>query len=253
MRILIDQKEFTIDELKAWKKKRRKKVLHNLKSDITGDENTDEKCLELKLKYSYEDMIKLLHKKLFIGTVGMKIASFISFGKRRNAITVIYVDGIDAKTMNEKVDELMLKNREEYKRANLNVCPDHYVLNPHNGILEVIETTGCAPVPTQFFITFNDERGIKEPRDLNYEYQSTGVAKLKDGTIIGGVRHQFKNTDKGVKARLLVEFPIICPKILIREHQKHLAAEWSGWISWILKEEQVKSQLEHSERKEGKE
>lgn len=237
MKILIDEKIFTKEELNNWKNKRIKKVLHNLKSNIDIDENIDENLLALKLKKSYEDMIKLLQKKLFIGKIGMKIASIISFGKRRSAITIIYADGINAKTVSEKVDELMLKNTEKYKKVNLNACPDHYVLTAYNGILEVIETTGCSPVPTQFFITLNDETGIKEPRDLNYEYQSTGVAKLKDGTIIGGVRHQFKDTDTGVKARLLVEFPFVCPKILIREHQKHLAAEWSSWINWILNEQ----------------
>lgn len=240
MKILIDEKEFTREELNNWKKKRIKKVLHNFKSNIEIDENIDEKLLELKLKYSYEDMTKLLQTKLFIGKIGMKIASLISFGKRRSSITIIYIDGINAKTVSEKVDELMLKDTEKNKRANLNACPDHYVLTAHNGTLEVIETAGCSPVPTQFFITLNDETGIKEPRDLSYKHQSVGVARLNDGTVIGGVRHQFKDTDTGIKARLLVEFPVISPKILIREHQKHLAAEWSSWINWILDEQNKK-------------
>lgn len=131
----------------------------------------------------------------------------------------------------------MSKDTEKYKRVNLNVCSDHYVLTTYNGTLEVIETAGCSPVPSQFFITLGEEAGIKEPRDLSYEYQSVGIARLKDGTVLGGVRHQFKNTETGVKARLLVEFPAICPKILIREHQKHLATEWASWIKWILDEQ----------------
>ena len=118
-----------------------------------------------------------------------------------------------------------------YKRQ---ACPDHYALRPLNDTLEVIETAGCTPVPTQFYITFNDETGLKEPRNFDYPFQSTGIAKLKDGTIIGGVRHQFKDTSTGIEVRTLVEFPCLCPKIILKEHQKHLAVEWSNWIMWAI-------------------
>ena len=30
---------------------------------------------------------------------------------------------------------------------------------------------------------------------------------MKDGTTIGGVRHQFKDTDTGIEVSLVVEFP----------------------------------------------
>lgn len=32
-----------------------------------------------------------------------------------------------------------------------------------------------------------------------------------------------------MKMKIIID----CPKFLLREHQKHLAAEWSGWIIWI--------------------
>ena len=60
------------------------------------------------------------------------------------------------------------------------------------------------------------------------------IARIKDGAIIGGVRHQFKDTETGIEAKTLVEFPAICPRIILKEHQKHLAAEWSGWIQWAI-------------------
>lgn len=62
MKILIDEKIFTKEELNNWKKKRIKKVLHNLKSNLDIDDNIDENLLALKLKNSYDDMIKLLQK-----------------------------------------------------------------------------------------------------------------------------------------------------------------------------------------------
>ena len=165
----------------------------------------------------------------------MKIATILSGNKRRAAITTIFADGITAEKFNIIIDFLMLEDSPECRKINLAACPDHYVLRPFGETLEVIETTGNIPVPTQFFITFNDERGLKEPRNLNYPYQSTGIAKLKDGTLVGGVRHQFRDTQSGIEVRTLVEFPNLCPKTVIKEHQKHLAAEWSYWIDWAIK------------------
>ena len=49
---------------------------------------------------------------------------------------------------------------------------------------------------------------------------------MKDGTTIGGVRHQFKDTDTGIEVSLVVEFPVLCPNSLIKSHQMHLACEF---------------------------
>lgn len=242
MRIVIDGTEFTENELNEWKKRRIKKVLRNLKSNIIPSDNIDmlnAALTTVKMGLSYNDITCLLKKKLAFGEWGMKVMSALSKERRSKATTTIYADGISAAKLSAKLDRLMVEPTEEYKKVNLTACPDHYVLMPRNGILEVIETTGNSPVPTQFFITFDDETGLKEPRDLSYTHQSTGVAKLKDGTIIGGVRHQFKDTPTGIEARLLVEFPAICPKWIIKEHQKHLAAEWSSWIKWITNHQEL--------------
>lgn len=238
MKIIINGKEFTKTEMDSWKRKRINKVLRNLKKTLPMTKGTDELCEQLtslKLKMSYEEIVSLMKTKLAIGELGMKFATALSGNKRRAAITTILANGITAEKFSNIIDSLMLEDTEEYRKVNLAACPDHYVLRTLNGTLEIIETTGCTPVPTQFFITFNDDTGLKEPRNLNYPYQSTGVAKLKNGTIIGGVRHQFKDTKSGIEVRTLVEFPYLCPKVIIKEHQKHLAVEWSNWIEWAIK------------------
>ena len=238
MKIMIDGKEFSSDEMNRWKRGRIGKVLGNLKKPLTLTEDTDilsDQLTSIKLKMSYEEILSLLKAKLAIGEIGMKFAAALSGTKRRAAITTIFADGITAEKFSIIIDSLMLEDKEEYRKVNLAACPDHYVLRTCNGTLEVIETTGSAPVPTQFFITFNDETGLKEPRDLSYPYQSTGIAKLRDGTIVGGVRHQFRDTQSGIEIRTLVEFPNLCPKTIIKEHQKHLAVEWSNWINWAIK------------------
>ena len=238
MKIIIDGDEFTKNELDSWKRKRVWKVLKNLKVNMPMVEDTNELCDRLTLiksKMSYEDITSSMKLKLKIGQIGMKAAAILSNKKRRSAITTIFADGITAEKFSIIIDSLMLEDSPENRKINLAACPDHYVLRSFDETLEVIETTGNTPVPTQFFITFNDETGLKEPRNLNYPYQSTGIAKLKDGTIVGGVRHQFRDTQSGIEVRALVEFPILCPKIIIKEHQKHLAVEWSNWINWAIK------------------
>lgn len=235
---MIDGKEFTKSEMDNWKRKRVNEVLRNLKRSILMTDNVDVLCenlAELKCKMSYEEIVSPLKTKLAIGKVGMKLGVAVSGSKRKASITTIFADGITAEKFSKIIDSLMMQDTPEHRKANLAACPVHYALVPHGETLEVIETAGNAPVPTQFFITFNDETGLQEPRDFSYPYQSTGIAKLKDGTIIGGVRHQFRDTPTGIEVRTLVEFPSICPKTLIKEHQKHLAVEWSSWIAWAIK------------------
>ena len=238
MKIIINGKEFTKSEMDNWKRKRISKVLKNLKKTLPMADDTDTLCdrlTALKMKMSYEEITSLLKVKLAIGEAGMKFAAAFSGGKRRASFTTIFAEGITGEKFSRIIDSLMLEETEEHREANLAACPDHYALRSCNGTLEVIETTGNMLVPTRFFITFNDETGLKEPRDFNYPYQSTGVAKLKNGTIIGGVRHQFRDTQSGIEVRTLVEFPILCPIRILKEHQKHLAAEWSSWIIWAIK------------------
>lgn len=241
MRFEIDGKEFTEKELENWKRKRIPKVLHNLQKSVEPSDDIDTlsgELAEVKANMTYNEIVSPIRRKLWIGTIGMKLAVIFSFGKRKTSKTTIYADGIHIDKLGKIIDSLMMENTEEHRRVNLSVSPDHYALVPRGSTLEVIETTGNTPVPTQFYITFNDETGLQTPRDEAFPYQSVGIAKLKDGTIIGGVRHQFRDTATGIEARTAVEFPAICPKTILKEHQKHLAAEWSGWIQWAIDHQQ---------------
>lgn len=237
MKIRIDGKPFTKDEQDEWKRKRVKKVLKNLNKRLADEEDADvlcERLTEIKLSMSYEEIVSCIRVKLALGRIRMKLAAMLSGKKRRTSVTTIFSQGITVEALSGIIDALMMEDCAVYRRVNLGVYPDHYALIPHGDTLEVIETAGNTPVPTQFFITFQDETGIQEPRDLSYPFQSAGVARLKDGTVIGGVRHQFRNTAAGIEVRTLVEFPGICPQTIVKAHEKHLAVEWSNWIKWAV-------------------
>ena len=247
MKIYIEGKEFTKAECDAWKRKRAKKVFRILKKQMPKESDADHLCellTEWKLHMSYEDIVSCIHIRLAVGSIAMKLAALCSGKRRSKAITTIYADGIRAETLHPIIEALMLQDNEVHRRVNVGAYPDHYALIPRNDTLEVIETTGTAPVPTQFFITFHEESGIQEPRDASYPFQSVGVAKLKDGTLIGGVRHQFKNTETGIEVRTLVEFPGICPRMIVKAHQKHLAVEWSNWIRWAKEQQREYTEYE---------
>lgn len=237
MKIIIDGKSISKQELDQWKKKSYSKAIRTLKKRIVIIDDMDvmaRKVTEIKMQYSYNEIVELLKNKLWFSEKIMKLACTISRGKRKFSITEIEMSGISAKEIIDGIDTLMLKQSRKNDEVNLSACPEHYVLRPlGKNTLEVIETTGNSPLPVQFFIEYNNETGIQTARDCSYEYQSTGIARLKNGTLLGGVRHQFKETKDGFKARLVVEFPSICPNSLIKSHQMHLACEFSYWFSYI--------------------
>lgn len=236
MEIKINDKKISKRQLDDWRLQRTKKVFKVLKRKPNNQMNIDEvtkELTEVKLQYSYESMYKLLKTKLKLSTFAMKVAATLST-KRKFAITEISIDGISASKISQGIDSLMLEKSLENDKVNLASCPDHYVLRPTStNELEVIETCGNAPLPFQFFIVYGDETGVQTERDLSYAYQSAGIARLKDGTLMGGVRHQFKDTENGFEAKLVVEFPSLCPTFIVKAHQMHLASEFSYWFNWI--------------------
>ena len=238
LKIIIENKQFNQSDNNIWLKKRLKKAYRTLHLKFTKDKTIQELQQELthyKEQLSDDKIRKILQTKLNLSKLIMKIAVILSKNKRRIAHTTIFADGISAQRFSECLDYLMMVPTNNNRKVNLSVNPEHYVLTPdENGVLEVIETTGNSPIPTQFFISFNDESKLSEPRDYTYSHQSVGVAKLKDGTIIGGVRHQFKNTTSGIECKLAVEFPSLCPRMIVRAHQKHLAIEFSNWLIWTI-------------------
>ncbi len=239
IKVIINGKQFTKRDMYNWKKQRIKKAYKALHIKIPKNVTLSEmsrKLTELKVQKSDDEIRTILSKKLFFSRYVMKIAGILSGKRRRVARTTITAKGITADKFSHVLDSLMVEATEENRKVNLSVYPEHYVLTPDkNGVLEVIETTGNAPIPVQFFITFGDENGLTEPKNPQFTHQSAGVAKLKDGTIIGGVRHQFRNTSAGIECRLAVEFPALCPKMIVNAHQKHLAVEFTNWLVWIIK------------------
>ncbi|MDB4991751.1 MAG: hypothetical protein JWN04_6929 [Myxococcaceae bacterium] len=116
--------------------------------------------------------------------------------------------------------------------AFLQACPDHHLFRGTTcrNVQEVWETTGGSPIASRFFVTLDETDGLITPADPSYPVQMAGTARLADGTVIGGIRHQFRNEGDGLRARLTVELPWLIGPLAPAAHRWHLACEFSLWI-----------------------
>lgn len=191
---------------------------------------------QAKTGVSPHQIRSMLKNRMALSAALAKLFNFVSWGKRKPCVIEMWVEGCSAEQIVERLDGLFLTSSPQNRELCLAACPDHYLLEPYGeNRQEVIETTGGSPLPLQFFITYGEEKNLSIPRDPAYALQAAGVARLKDGTVIGGVRHQFRNEGAGFRARLAVEFPWVTPRYFIREHQMHLACEFSNWVSGLIK------------------
>lgn len=190
-----------------------------------------------KAAYPPETFRKILRRKIAVGNSASRLAATLSRGKRKFSITELLVpeSRLTAGEVMAAIQEIMLVNSPEHLQVNLSATPDHFVLlSPDTNVQEVLEITGGSPLPNRFFAHYGDEKGLKSTFDPHFVAQAAGTARLGNGTIIGGVRHQIKPEGKGFRFRALIEFPSILPNYMIHQHQLHLACEFSNWINAVL-------------------
>lgn len=239
----------TIDD---WEWKRIKKQAHFLKRKgiLTDDrflstqdlDHTRSELGRAKASYSPDRFRKLLKKRYTLGNLVSKIAVSLSMGKRKFCVTefVIPQTKVTPAEMMESIEKIMLENTADHLYKNLVSNPDHFVLIQTQGkVQEIIEFTGGSPLPTRFFGHYGKVEGLKSKLSNGYSVQLAGEAQLADGTVIGGMRHQAKTEDDGIRVKALVEFPALLPNYMIKQHQYHLACEFRQWIRYVLSDQKV--------------
>lgn len=243
LEVRIDGVVVTSAQIEDWEIRRARAVLAKLrrmlKLEPTAQPSSDDlaslrvELLRLKEHCGRQGLRDGLRGGIRITGFVSKLTVLLSGDSRKQCVTEVRVSRCGAKQVSQAIDDLMRNDTQVNRHSNLLACPDHYVLEPRGDVLEVIETTGGSPFPAQFFMRFEDESGLKTPRDSVYPYQSVGTARLADGTAIGGVRHQIRDDEDGALVRLMVEFPSMVPQHMIREHQWHLACEFSHWLGEV--------------------
>lgn len=240
LEVRIDGVVVTPTQIENWERRRVQAVLAKLRRALKvqasahGDPgdllSQREELLRLKEQLGRSGLREALRGSLRMACFATKLMVRLSGSRRKQCVVEMRVAHCSAQQLSQGIDDLMAKDTAANRRINLLVCPDHYVLEPRANVLEVIETTGGSPFPAQFFMKFDDDSGVKTPRDAVFPYQSTGTARLSDGMVIGGVRHQFRDEGNGALIRLMVEFPQPTLQHMIREHQWHLACEFTHWV-----------------------
>lgn len=183
---------------------------------------------DAKIDLGHDEVRRRLRRVLPAADVVGRATASAARGGRTTSVCDLYVAGGDAASFVEWFGD---DDRPDYERSMLAGHPDHFLIaTAPDGRQEVIETTGGSPLPTRFFVDYEDHSPLRTPHDPEFPFEAAGVARAAGGTPIGGVRHQFRDTDDGFHAHLIVEFPRTMLSAMVRAHRWHLAVEFSNWI-----------------------
>ncbi len=230
----INGREVPRSQVLAWEQRRALTVLKKLgvKPVSTDLPKLHQQLLARKAELGADGLMHLLRREIAISDHMTGLVARLSRGGRRFCITELVVDQGSAERF---VAWFEATGRANDDRAMLGATPDHYLLHTDaNGTMQVVETTGSMPLASRFFMNPADQDGLRAPVDPTFPLQIAGVARLKNGFPIGGVRHQLRNEGSGFRIRLIVEFPILMLQGMIDGHQWHLASEFANWIETYL-------------------
>ena len=187
-----------------------------------------EELADHKLALGRTHVRAAIRRGLWLSDKVSRLSVALSGKARRFSVCEIKVAAGSAAHFARWFDDLTGLNRE---REMIVACPDHYIIaREEDGRQWVIETTGGSPTPAEFWVDYADVSSLRTQPDSSYAHQIAGAARLDDGFVIGGVRHQFRQEGAGFRALLTVEFPGRMPARMIAAHRWHLAVEFSNWI-----------------------
>ncbi len=229
----ISGHRFPREAVLAWEFRRATKVASKLglaagSSDVT---ELRRMLVEKKLALGHAGVENLLARELRWSEHFGRLGAALSRGRRRLCSIELTSDTGSAEGLPNWY-RLAIRSNDETPL--LAACPDHHLSRTRSdGREEVIETTGGAPLAVRMFFDESDLSTLVTLADPEFPLQWSGIARLADGMPIGGIRHQFRDSASGFRARLCVEFPLTTPGFMIREHQWHLACEFSNWIETV--------------------
>ncbi len=247
--VYVDGKELSQDSIDDWELKRSRIVARFLKSKFgvklppgVADESGGRSIasiratlMEAKVSLEPAQVRLKLRSRLTFSALSVRVLNVLSLGRRKAAVVEIVCEGATAKDIVERVGDLFLTNSPRNRELTLLGCPDHYVLEAHDGrVQEIVETTGGAPTQSQLFVRYGDAAKVDFPKDPAYPLQMAGVARLKGGTAVGGIRHQYRDEGNGFRAKIADEFPALFPRCMVRAQQLHLACEFGIWYRTLV-------------------
>ncbi len=226
----IDGREISREEVLSWERRRAEKVLRKLGSALHSSDVAAlrQAHVERKLALGHEAIEQLLRHELRITRHLGRLGAALSRGRRRMCTIELTGRGAAVETLPAWYMEAITASNEV---PLIEACPDHYISRSRaDGRAEIIETTGGAPAAVRMLFDEQNVSTLKSKPDPSFPVEWAGVALGDAGTLVGGIRHLFRDGPDGFRVRLTVEFPATTPLRMIREHRWHLACEFSNWI-----------------------
>jgi hypothetical protein len=220
-------------EVLQWEARRTSKVEQKLGIDRTAGaiDERRRQLAEHKRDLGHERIAALLDKQVRLSALGVTGLAGLSRGRRvLSSIGLTVTTESSASAFTDWWNDHVVTNDELPLLA---ACPDHWIIRQGPGEWqEVVETTGGSPLASRLFIDYRDTTSLRSSPNPLYPHQITAVARLRNATPIGGLRHQLRETKTGFDMTLTAEFPAVSPPNLISGHRWHLACEFSNMIEY---------------------
>ena len=206
---------------------------------LTGDELVDKweaeaakrSSLNLRTLLALEPMQNLLADQIKESDKRIREYWENSDGDFNYGQCIMKIKGIDSKTLLSSIRELFAgaSGTPEQVKAHairnlFPVHPEHYTLK--NGAN--VETMGGLATLTKPMPYAVDQAPafVRQLVDNLYPLCMAGAGPLLDGTPFTYVLQQFKDTEDGMEANLIIWYPAGCPAIYVEEHVEHYAVEF---------------------------
>lgn len=218
-------------EVREWEAGRLAKVCKKLRiATPAGDLDARRDALVArKLGLGHEELERRLARELRLSARSSRLMTALSRGRRRLCTIELAGPESSAEAMPAFYKAAMETGDEA---ALLAAAPDHFLLGERpDGVQQVIETTGGAPLASRIFLDESDISTVTTSADPDFPVQWVAIGRSSiDGPPSGAIRHQFRDAPEGFRARLTIEFPAFTPPHIVGAHRWHLACEFSNWI-----------------------
>jgi len=110
--------------------------------------------------------------------------------------------------------------------------PEHFAtsMDERDGKHVMRVTENLSRYISDFYITMTGEDQAVDDLDPDYPVRMAGVVTLADGTVVGHMLHQFRDTVDGFDALVTIYFPVAAPEDFVEGHRQHLAVEFTNWF-----------------------
>ena len=149
-----------------------------------------------------------------------------SGGQWQTGVTELIVPGPPAEAFHLWYNRAMKERRETVLRAG---HPEHFVLNPGDEGIEVIENIGETDLPWRIFYRSLPDDEFPMAWDPAYPVRFGAEIVDGDGLRVGYTMHQSRDDADGMHLHLRTLLPAAAPSALVDRHLRHFAIEFTNW------------------------